>query len=205
LCDRQLEYQWDGQTLKNSSVSVGLRTAISALTVVLGTNAFADDHTLPPSLPRTPPEIACSLVRPFALTVIQMVEDDAWKIWKDAKDMRKRAKHAKEDRKKGRFAAAMGEARRQLTHRVRPINLESCECTPIPLCEHRSSTTLSTCDVSCDTTQRFYLPLGEPTDYSFHTPTWMILMEYLPLRFYLLVRRSPFARALLFYLHCRAL
>ena len=52
--------------------------------------------------------------------VIQMVEDDAWKIWKDAKDMRKRAKHAKQHRKKGRFEVALGEVRRQLTHRVRP-------------------------------------------------------------------------------------
>jgi hypothetical protein len=49
-----------------------------------------------------------------------MVEDDAWKIWKDAKDMRKRAKHAKQERKKGRFEVALGEVRRQLTHRVRP-------------------------------------------------------------------------------------
>jgi hypothetical protein len=52
--------------------------------------------------------------------VIQMVEDDAWKIWKDAKDMRKRAKHAKQERRKGRFEVAVGEVRRQFTHRVRP-------------------------------------------------------------------------------------
>ncbi|ELR23068.1 IQ calmodulinbinding motif domain containing protein [Acanthamoeba castellanii str. Neff] len=79
------------------------------------------------------------------LLVIQMVEDDAWKIWKDAKDTRKRAKHAKQERRKGRFEVAVGEVRRQFTHR------------------------------------RFYMPIGdEGVDYSFHTPTWMILMEYLP-------------------------
>jgi len=171
-----MEYQWNGETLEASSAATGIRTTISALSGLLGTSSLLGDGDGGDDGNDGGGAMAME-------QVVQMLEDYWWKIRRDAKDLRKRAKHIKEARRRDIGLAAKSLKQKFSHQRVLHTTISA---TMLQLISTKRPTIM--------VTQRYYVSLGASgMDHSFHTPMWVILLEHLPLRFYLGVCRPPSA------------